>query len=160
MKKQRFQYGISGYRWAPESFQVMKGLAGQKKEAVPLTREERREVGLRFISGGFQAAVGYVKHIERSRERKRHLYITYGFVLKEKPQEVLYCPHVYCRADAPLARRLDTFKLIRDDLKQRACQIAAFTQCELDGAYQPVNVTTNTITADLSRPLTVWLRCA
>ena len=26
MKKQRFQYGISGYRWAPESFHVSKKL--------------------------------------------------------------------------------------------------------------------------------------
>lgn len=45
MEKQRFQYGISGYRWAPESFHVSKGLPGQKKKAVPLTPEERQEVG-------------------------------------------------------------------------------------------------------------------
>ena len=51
MKKQRFQYGISGYRWAPESFQVIKGLPGQKKTAVPLTHEERSEVGRRFLTG-------------------------------------------------------------------------------------------------------------
>ena len=79
MKKQRFQYGISGYRWAPESFQVIKGLPGQKKKAVPLTREERQEVGCRFLTRGFQAAVGYVKHIERKRAHKGRLRVTYGF---------------------------------------------------------------------------------
>jgi len=53
MKKQRFQYGIGGYRWAPESFYATKGLVGQKKKAVPLTHEERSEVGRRFLTKGF-----------------------------------------------------------------------------------------------------------
>ena len=160
MKKQRFQYGINGYRWAPESFRVSKGLPGQKKKAVPLTREERQEVGCRFLTRGFQAAVGYVKHIERKRAHKGQLRVTYGFWLREEPGRYLYCPQAHCRADAPLAERFAVFKMIRDDLKRRACQVEISTQCELDGAYRPVHVTTNTVTADLSRPLTVWLRCA
>lgn len=162
MKKQRFQYGISGYRWAPESFQVIKGLPGQKKTAVPLTHEERSEVGRRFLTGGFQAAVGYVKHIERKRVREcgNQLRLTYGFWLKEKPGWYLYAPQTYCRADDSLDRRLGLFKMIRSDLMRRSCQVETSTQCELDGAYRPVHVTTNTVTADLSRPLVVWLRCA
>ena len=44
MKKQRFQYGISGYRWSPASFHVTKGLVGQKKKPLPLTSEERRRL--------------------------------------------------------------------------------------------------------------------
>lgn len=160
MKKQRFQYGISGYRWAPESFQVTKGLAGRKKTAVPLTSEERREVGCRFISGGFRAAVGYVKRIERARGQKHQLCLTYGFWLMEEPSRYLYCPQAFCRADAPLAVRLGLFKLVRDDLMQRACRVETSTRCELDGAYRPVHITVSTVTADLSRPLTVWLRCA
>ena len=158
MKKQRFQYGISGYRWAPGSFQVIKGLPGQKKKAVPLTREECQEVGCRYLSKGFRAAIDYVKHIERT--RKDQLYMTYGFWLVEEPWRYLYCPQASCRADAPLAERLGLFKMIRDDLKRRACQVEVSTQCELDGAFRPIHVTTNTITADFSRPLTVSLRCA
>ncbi len=50
MKKQEFQYGISGYRWAPASFHVCKGLPGQKKTDIPLTDAERREVGRHTIS--------------------------------------------------------------------------------------------------------------
>ena len=160
MKKQRFQYGISGYRWAPESFQVIKGLPGQKKTAVPLTHEERSEVGRRFLTEGFQAAVGYIKHIERKREHKSQLHVTYGFWLREEPGRYLYCPQAYCRAEAPLAERLGLFKMIRSDLTRRACRVESTTQCELDGASRPVHVTTNTVTADLSRPLMVWLRCA
>ena len=160
MKKQRFQYGISGYRWAPESFHVSKGLPGQKKTAVPLTPEERREVGYRFITHGFRAAVGHVKHIERKQAHKCQLYVTYGFWLQEEPQQYLYCPQTYCPADAPLAERLAVFKMIRNDLKRRACRVETSAQCELDGAYRPTRVTTNTVTADLSRPLMVWLRCA
>ncbi len=68
MKKQEFQYGISGYRWAPASFHVCKGLPGQKKTDIPLTDAERREVGRRFLTGGFHAAVAYVKHIEQEKK--------------------------------------------------------------------------------------------
>ena len=160
MKKQRFQYGIGGYRWAPESFYATKGLVGQNKKAVPLTHEERSEVGRRFLTKGFQAAVGYIKHIERKRERESQFCVTYGFWLREEPGRCLYCPRIYCWPDAPLAERLGLFKMIRSDLKQRACRVVTSTQCELDGAYRPVNITTNIVTADLSRPLMVLLRCA
>jgi len=68
MKKQKFQYGISGYRWAPASFRVSKGLPGQKKKEIPLTDVECREVGHRFLSGGFHLAIAYVKQIERERK--------------------------------------------------------------------------------------------
>ena len=160
MNKLRFEYGFSGYRWAQVRCQVIKGLPGQKKTAVPLTHEERSEVGRRFLAGGFQAAVGYVKHIERKQEHKSQLRVTYGFWLKEEPGRYLYCPQACCRADAPLAERLGLFKMIRSNLTRRTCRAETTTQCELDGAYRPVHVTTNTVTADLSRPLMVWLRCA
>lgn len=156
MKNQRFQYGIGGYRWAPESFHVLKGRPGQKKKEVAMTREERQEVGYRFITKGFRAAVAHAKHIERAQARKKHSHITYGFWLMGE-QRYLYCPQLYCPADATLAVRLSLFKMIRDSLKQRACQVEISTECELDGAYRPVNIKTNTVTADLSRPLTVRL---
>ena len=159
MKNHRFQYGISGYRWAPESFHVLKGRPGQKKKDVPMTREERQEVGYRFITKGFRAAVAHAKHIERAQARKKQSHITYGFWLLDE-QWYLYCPQLRCPADAPLTVRLSLFKMVRNDLKHRACQVVTSTECELDGAYKPVNIKTNTVTADLSRPLTVWLRSA
>ncbi len=83
MKKQKFQYGVSairqarheeyglsGYRWAPESFRVFKGLPGQNKKEIALTDEERREVGCRFLSGGFRAAIAHVKLIEQERDHE------------------------------------------------------------------------------------------
>ena len=70
MKKQRFEYAIIGYRHAPESFHVLKGRPGQKKKEVPLTSEERHEVGYRFITKGFRAAVAHTKHIELARAHK------------------------------------------------------------------------------------------
>lgn len=159
MKNHRFQYGISGYRWAPESFHVLKGRPGQKKQEVPMTCEERQEVGYRFITKGFRAAVAHAKHIERARARKKQSHITYGFWLLDE-QRYLYCPQLRCPADAALTVRLSLFKMVRDDLKHRAGQVVTSTECELDGAYKPVNIKTNTVTADLSRPLTVWLRSA
>ena len=41
MKKKRFHYSISGYRWAPESFRAAKGLVGQPARNIPLTNTER-----------------------------------------------------------------------------------------------------------------------
>jgi len=68
MKKKKFQYGIRGYRWAPASFRVSKGLPGQKKKELPLTDAERLEVGRRFLSSGFHVAIAYVKQIEQERK--------------------------------------------------------------------------------------------
>ena len=124
-----------------------------------MTREERREVGYQFITKGFRAAVSHAKHIERARAHKKQSHITYGFWLIDE-QRYLYCPQLYCPAEAPLAVRLSLFKMIHDGLKRRACQVEISTECDLDGAYRPVNIKTKTVTADLSRPLTVWLRSA
>ena len=64
MKKKKIHYAIFGYRWNPESFQASKGLTRSSMKRVPLTDEERREVGFLYLTKGFDAAVGYVKHVE------------------------------------------------------------------------------------------------
>lgn len=46
MGKQRFHYIITGYQWAPESYRVRKQLPGRPPKDVPLTPEERHEVGI------------------------------------------------------------------------------------------------------------------
>ena len=85
MAKQRFQYGISGYRQMPESFRAFKGLRGISKEVVPLTRAERSEVANQFLKHGFRAAVAHIKHLERQREHRSKRYVTYGFKAQEQP---------------------------------------------------------------------------
>lgn len=155
MKKQKFHYAISGYRWAPESFRASKGLAGQSPQNIPLTAEERHEVGLLFLSKGFEAAVGYVKHIERAQERQRRSMITYGFCLKEGSKQFVYCPQLYCRSDASIEEKLRLFKKIRSILNKNNGRIEISTQCELDGEYRPMNIKENTVTADFSRPLRI-----
>jgi len=157
MKKQRFHYAISGYRWAPESFRADKGLIGQPARNIPLTPEERQEVGLLYITKGYEAAVGYVKHVERARVRQRGSLITYGFRTKEASSQFAYCPQLYCRADASLSERLYIFKKVRGVLKETDGRVTTSTQCDLDGQYRPVNVVENTVTADFGRPLCISL---
>ena len=149
MKKNKFHYAISGYRWAPESFHVSKGLTKNSMRSVPLTDEERREVGRLFLTKGFKAAVGYVKHIERARERQRRKVITYGFRTQEEPGRFVYCPQLYFRADAPIGERLRVFKQIRDVLGENDGRVVTSTECDLDGKYRPTNVRENTVTACL-----------
>ena len=160
MKKQRLQYGISGYRWAPESYHASKGLIGQGKKEIPLTDEERREVGYRYLTEGFRSAVGHVKHIERMREREQHCRITYGFWTKEEYQRYVWCPQIFCGTDAPLAERLRVFKAVRNEFARTDGKVETSTCCELDGDYRPANITKTTVTADFSQPLKIWLIAA
>ena len=153
--KKKFHYAISGYRWAPESFQASKGLTKDSIKIVPLTVEEQKETGILFLTKGFEAAAGYVKHIERARERQRRKMITYGFLSNEVSGRFVYCPQLSFRADASIDERLRVFKKIRAILEETDGRVVTSTECELDGQYRPTNVKENTITADFSRPLTI-----
>lgn len=157
MKKQQFQYGISGYRWAPESFHASKGLVGQRKSEIPLTDEERREIGYRFLTEGFRAAVAYVKHIERMREREKRRRMTYGFWVKDERQRYVWCPQISCGTDAPITERLKVLKAVRYEFARTDGNVETSTCCELDGAKRPVNITKTTVTADFDRPVKIWL---
>lgn len=155
MKKKKIHYAIFGYRWSPGSFQASKGLTRSSMKRVPLTDEERREVGLLYLTKGFDAAVGYVKHVERTRERQRKSIITYGFRTRETPRQFVYCPQLHFRADAALDERLDMFKKIRSVLEKTNGRVVTSAECDLDGEYRPINVRENTVTADFSRPLRI-----
>ena len=91
MGKKGFEYEIRGYRYAPESFRAFKGLPGQKMEQIPLSGEQRRKMGYLCMTQGGKAGVAYVKHIERERERKCRLYMTYGFPCIAAPHSTHIC---------------------------------------------------------------------
>lgn len=101
MSKLKFEYNIRGYRYAPESFHIYKGLPGQKKDEISLSDEQRQKMGYLCLTEGVKSAVDYVKHIERERERKCRQYMTYGFMLKDNPHEYV-CPTFPQTAPAPL----------------------------------------------------------
>ena len=106
MRKTSFEYHIHGYRYAPESFHIYKGLPGQEKTELPLSDEQRYQMGYLYLTQGIKSAVDYVKHIERERERKCRLYMTYGFMLKENPRSYVYCADLRCRENDPPAVRI------------------------------------------------------
>ena len=89
MRKTSFEYHIHGYRYAPESFRIYKGLPGQEKTELPLSDEQRYQMGYLYLTQGIKSAVDYVKHIERERERKCRLYMTYGFIWLYTPAGLL-----------------------------------------------------------------------
>ena len=143
MGKNGFEYEIRGYRYAPESFRAFKGLPGQKMEQIPLSGEQRRKMGYLCMTKGGKAGVAYVKHIERERERKCRLYMTYGFLIKENPHRYVYCAELRCRESDPLAVRLDTLRAFRECLAQHGGRIEQSVESELDGNYRPVKVRKN-----------------
>lgn len=157
MKKKRFHYAISGYRWAPESFRASKGLSEDSWRAIPLTPDERREMVILLTIDGFDTAVGYIKHIERVRERQRKSMMTYGFLTKEVPGHFVYCPQLYFQFDAAIRERLRMFRKIRGILEETDGRITVSTECELNGKYEPMDIKENTVTADFGRPVRILM---
>lgn len=157
MRKERFHYAISGYRWAPESFRASKWLDGHPRKNIPLTLEERCEVGRLFLTKGFQEAKAYIKHIERARERSRKKVLTYGFFTNELSKEYIYCPQIYFCAGASIEERLCVFKRIRAAMDEAGGRVVTSTECELDGAYRPMNIKENAVTANFNRPLCITM---
>ena len=157
MRKTSFEYHIHGYRYAPENFHIYKGLPGQEKTELPLSDEQRYQMGYLYLTQGIKSAVDYVKHIERERERKCRLYMTYGFMLKENPRSYVYCADLRCRENDPPAVRLQTLRAFREHLAQSEGRIEQSVECELDGRYRPIHMRKNYVTADFDRPIVAWL---
>lgn len=158
MRKLKFEYNIRGYRYAPESFHIYKGLPGQEKAEIPLSAEQRQQMGYLFLTEGVKSAVDYVKHIEREWERKLRQYMTYGFRIKEDPRQYVYCPDLCCRESDTPENRLRILRMVREYLARDNGHIEQSVECELDGNYRPCNIRKNYVTADLSHPIVVWLR--
>lgn len=157
MSKQKFHYYISGYRYAPESFHISKGLPDIPRIQISLSDEQRQSMGYLVLTQGIKAAVDYVKRIERERKRKCRDYMTYGYHVKENPRGYLYAPGIKCSMDAPLRQRLAVLKELRAALEKVGGKVLQTTECELNGNYRPVHVSERYATADYSRPLTVRL---
>lgn len=158
MSNSRFWYEIRGCRYAPELFRAYKGLQGQKKMEMPLTSDQRSQLGNICLTQGGKAGVAFLKHIEREKEHRCHQYMTYGFMLKEEPRRYVYCADLLCRERDPLAVRLHTLRSFRQHLARDEGRIEQSTECELDGYYCPANVRKNYVAADLKRPIVIWLR--
>ena len=156
MRKQRYHYAVSGYHFAPESFHIMKGLSARSLTLVPLTDDQRGQIGYLFITQVYKDSIDQVKRIERERGRNLGLYITYGFCTQNGGY--LYFPQLYCRPKAPLSERMDLFRLAREEMERCGCEMLLSESCELDGNYRPTNVKQHYVVADLNRPLTVWLK--
>ena len=156
MRKQRYHYAVSGYHFAPESFHIMKGLSARSLTLVPLTDDQRGQIGYLLITQGFRAAVDQVKRIERERARKPTRVLTYGFHTQD--DGYFYCPQLHCQPEAPLAERIIVFRSVRETIAERGCQVLQTKSCELDGHYRPINVKENYAVADLDSPLMVWLK--
>ena len=113
MQKNRFQYYIKGYRYAPESFHAFKGLSGHRPVEIPLSDSQRQQMGYLCVTQSGKAAIDYVKRIERARARKPKSFVTYGFQVREDPRRYVYAPSLRCRPDAPLTERLGILRELR-----------------------------------------------
>ena len=160
MSKLKFGYSICGYRYAPESFHIYKGLPGQKKNEIPLSDEQRQQMGYLCLTEGVKSAVDYVKRIERARARKPKSFVTYGFQVREDPRRYVYAPSLRCRPDAPLTERLGILRELRAQFALDGGRVEQLTECKLDGRFRPANVRRRYVTADLNRPVVVHLRAA
>ena len=126
-----------------------------------MSDEQRRKMGYLCMTKGGKAGVAYVKHIERERERKCRLYMTYGFLIKGNPHRYVYCAELRCRGKRP-AGGASGYPALRSG------NVWPSTEAVLNrvwnanwmGITRPVKVRKNYETADLSRPVVVWLYTA
>lgn len=160
MARQHITYSISGYRYAPESFQAFKRICGGARVQIPLSSDQRSAVGYLYLTKGQKAAVDYVKRSERQREHRHQSYVTYGFLTQEDPNSYLYAPQLYCRVDAPPAEKVEVLRTLRQTLLKTGGRLETSTKCELDGLYRPINVVKNYVTADYSGPVSIHLTAA
>ena len=160
MQKSRFQYHIQGYRYAPESCHAFKGLSGHRPIEIPLSDSQRQQRGYLCVTQGGEAAIDYVKRIERARARKPKSFVTYGYQVREDPRRYVYATSLRCRPDAPLTERLGILRELRAQFALDGGRVEQLTECELDGRFRPVNVRRRYVTADLNRPVVVHLRAA
>lgn len=160
MQKNRFQYYIKGYRYAPESFHAFKGLSGHRPVEIPLSDSQRQQMGYLCVTQSGKAAIDYVKRIERARARKPKSFVTYGFQVREDPRRYVYAPSLRCRSDAPLTERLGILRELRAQFALDGGRVEQLTECKLDGRFRPANVRRRYVTADLNRPVVVHLRAA
>lgn len=157
MSRQKFIYRIWGYRPAPESFRASKGLSRENMTEIPLSSSERHNLGYLYITKGLDAAVDFIKKTERAREKRCRHYMTYGFMSREEPRTYVYSPSVYCRTDADLQERLRMLRELRDYMAGEGGRVEKYSECDLDGRFRPCNVREHYVTADVSRPVVVFL---
>lgn len=156
MSKEKFQYFIKGYAYAPESYRVFKRLLGNGTEIeIHITNSEQSTMALYCYSMGFHQAVDYVKQLERKRLRKTKEYITYGFWTLEEPNRYIYTTEVRCQSYAPIKEKLLCKKAFEKELRKNNGKVELYTECMLGARFQIEKVQKHCLTADFSRPLVI-----
>ncbi len=72
----------------------------------------------------------------------------------------VYCPSLRCRESDTLKTRLCILQAVGEELARDKGRVEQSVECDLDGHYRPVNIRKNYATADLRRPVMVWLHVA
>jgi len=157
MVQKKLIYSISGYRYAPESFRAYKGTEKGERREIPLSTEQRNTLGYLYLTQDAESAIAYIKRVERERERKNQLYMTYGFLTREAPGTYLFCKDIRCRTDAPLYWRMATLRTFKEYLESIGGRVEQSTECLLDVRYRPIAVRKKYLTADYSRPVAIYL---
>ncbi|MDD4509496.1 MAG: hypothetical protein PHY23_01035 [Oscillospiraceae bacterium] len=157
MSEKKMIYSISGYRYAPESFRAYCSQPNGGKKEIPLSVEEQSGLGYCYITKGSKAALDYIKNIDRERQRKCRLYMAYGFWTQEDPKVYLYSRQIIFRADAPLSRRFEAYRGIKDCLRETNGKVKTGATCTLDGYFCPTDVKELYLTADFGSPVIIRL---
>ncbi|WP_326975269.1 hypothetical protein [Caproicibacter sp. BJN0012] len=139
MVQKKIVYSISGYRYAPESFHAYKGVTKSKQHKIPLSDEQRGTLGYLYLTQGAEPAIAFIKRVEREREHKSRLYMTYGFLTREDPGTYLFCKDIRCRTDAPLYWRMATLREFKEYLESIGGRVEQSAKCLLDGQYRATN---------------------
>lgn len=76
---------------------------------------------------------------------------------QREPARICVLPFASLQRKHTLKTRLCILQAVREKLARDKGRVEQSVECDLDGHYRPVNIRKHYATADLRRPVMVWL---
>lgn len=155
MSHKKIGYSIHGYRYAPQRFRIYYNTQSGHEVQIPLSDEQRSQIGYLYLAQGEKAALENVKCIDQERSRKCLLYMAYGFLTQDAPSN-MFIKQFRFHEDTSVGKRLKAYRELKDYLAQIGGKVKVGS-CQLYGHYRPVDVMEHYLTEDFERPIIIWL---
>lgn len=156
-KREYFKIGL-GYKYAPETFylSLLQSDGSYKRLDVDTSGYMW---GYWLATGEKEKAVAEIKHFLRSRNKMQNRQITYGFYLKDSPNEYIYFnTAMTCAPEYDIAEKLSLYKHIKECFKKWGCKYHTSTTANLNGKYEVESKEDEFADIDLTRPLRLYIK--
>ena len=145
-------FAVSGYKYAPESFNGYIIFNKNKRIKLNLTSEEKSLIGYTYITKGYKKAIDEVKRIIRNENKKVNNDVVFGFYKENSKTEYIYSRDTLSNNNN-IIDKLFNYKYFKQYLKNINCEIIEYTQGSLDGNYKTISKEEIKSKIDITRPI-------